>query len=55
MGLECKESEIGRDFLGQTVSSKEDNERESDVRARSFRSWEGNRGTPGNAEALSST
>ena len=59
MGLECKESEIGRDFLGQTVSSKEDNEMESCVAEKSFslakpRSWARNIGTPGNAEALSS-
>ena len=62
MGRECKESEIGRDFLGQTVSSREDNEMESGVAERSFslakpRSWARNSGTPGdgNAEALSST
>ena len=62
MGLECKESEMGLDFLGQTVSSWEDNEMESGVAERSFslakpRSWAWNSGTPGdgNAEALSST
>ena len=53
---------MGRDFLGQTVSSREDNEMESGVAERSFslakpRSWARNSGTPGdgNAEALSST
>jgi len=55
LGRQCRESGIGRDFLGQRVSSWEDNERESDVTTRSFRSRERNRGTPGSAEALSST